>query len=360
VPSSRSAAESAPALEVPRGHEELVRGLWRAARAQRLAHFLLLTGPAGAGKWLAVRRLAAGLLCAKGPGEPCGACGPCRRVAAGSHADLLVLDPLAAEVERIPVAWVNGAAGSGDEAPREWIESFLALKSAEGGWRIVLLREAERMAHGQNHAQNALLKTLEEPAPGTLLVLETSRPDRLLPTIHSRAHVLACAAPGARVTREVLAAHGHAGAHAELAARWSRGAPGVALELLARRAPESRAVLFEVLRGARRALDVQQELWELEIELRAGSERARDRERAAWLLGQAHGLLHDAWRAGNGAPLDALVHGDLGAALAAAWPARRAAHAERRLLELAQACVDIGSNLAPEQALERGLAALSE
>ncbi|MBM3978422.1 MAG: AAA family ATPase, partial [Planctomycetes bacterium] len=205
-------SEAALALEVPRGHEELVRGLWRAARARKLAHFLLLRGPDGCGKWLAARWLAAGLLCARGPGEPCGACGPCRRVAAGSHADLLELDPLRAEVERIPVAWVSG----GEDAPREFIESFLALKSAEGGWRIVLLREAARMAHGQNHAQNALLKTLEEPAPGTLLVLETARPDRLLPTILSRALVIECAAPGLELTRELLSARGHAGAEAAL------------------------------------------------------------------------------------------------------------------------------------------------
>lgn len=348
-------SEAAAALELPRGHEELVRGLWRAAHAGRLAHFLLLCGPDGCGKWLAARWLAAGLLCARGPGDPCGACGPCRRVAAGSHADLLVLDPLAAEVERIPVAWVNGA---GDDAPREWIENFLALKSAEGGWRVVLLREAARMAHGQNHAQNALLKTLEEPAPGTLLVLETARPDRLLPTIKSRAHVLACRAPGAAVTLDVLAAHGHRGAAAELAARWSGGAPGAALELVARNAHAARAILLDVLAGKRRALDAQRELWELEMELGAGTDRARDRERAAWLLAQARGLALDAWRAGAGAPLDTLVHGDLGGALVATWPARRPLLAEQRLHALARAAVDVGANLAPEHALERGLAAL--
>jgi DNA polymerase-3 subunit delta' len=343
-------------FEIPRGHEELVRGLWRAARSQRLAHFVLFSGPDGAGKWLAARWFAAGMLCANGPGDPCGACGPCRRVAAGSHADLLVLDPLSAEVERIPVAWITG----GDDAPPEWIENFLALKSAEGGWRIVLLREAARMAHGQNHAQNALLKTLEEPAPGTLLLLETARPDRLLTTIRSRALHVTLSAPGLDVTQAVLAAHGIDAALARELARWSRGAPGAALALHARSAHASRALLLEVLRGRAAPAAALQQLWELEMELGAGTDKAQQRERAAILLEQALGLALDARRAGAGAATETLIHGDLGSELAELWPARRPALAEARLLELARARTDIASNLAPETALERGLMALVE
>jgi DNA polymerase-3 subunit delta' len=63
------------------------------------------------------------------------------------------------------------------------VPRFLSLTAAEGGWRIVLVEQMEAM---NAEAQNALLKTLEEPPPRALLLLTTAAPDRLLPTIRSR------------------------------------------------------------------------------------------------------------------------------------------------------------------------------
>ena len=63
------------------------------------------------------------------------------------------------------------------------MEDFLDLRAGEGGWKVVLVREAERLGEA---AQNAFLKTLEEPRPRVLLALESSRPERLLPTVRSR------------------------------------------------------------------------------------------------------------------------------------------------------------------------------
>ena len=170
----------------PRGHAEAVRGLWRAAARGRLPHALLFEGPDGTGKFLAARWLAQGLLCAGGPGDPCGACGPCRRLLSGgeqgNHPDCALIDPVQEETESISIDRIAERTGRGEK--RESAEAFLRLRPAEGGWRVLVIRDADRMLPP---AQNALLKTLEEPSPGTLLVLVTARPAALLDTVRSRA-----------------------------------------------------------------------------------------------------------------------------------------------------------------------------
>ena len=75
------------------GHELVLEGLWRAARAKRLAHALCFVGPEGVGKFLSAERLALGLVCARGIGAPCGTCGPCKRAQSDSHPDIFVIDP---------------------------------------------------------------------------------------------------------------------------------------------------------------------------------------------------------------------------------------------------------------------------
>ena len=76
------------------GHEEVLRGLWRAAGQGRLPHALLLEGPAGIGKFGAALRLVRGLLCERaGPeGGPCDRCPACKKVLSGNHLDVFVLD----------------------------------------------------------------------------------------------------------------------------------------------------------------------------------------------------------------------------------------------------------------------------
>ena len=168
----------------PRGHDALVVRLFDAARAGRLPHALLFEGPEGTGKFTAMRWFASGLLCAEGPGPPCGECGPCKRVRSDNHPDLYVVDPTASGEETLRVqriAYRPDAPNNPD--PEDCVESFLDLRAVEAELRPVLLREAHRM---NTAAQNALLKTLEEPRPGVVLVLETHRSDLLLETILSR------------------------------------------------------------------------------------------------------------------------------------------------------------------------------
>ncbi|HYZ34954.1 MAG TPA: DNA polymerase III subunit delta' [Crenalkalicoccus sp.] len=164
------------------GHEHAAATLAAAARAGRMHHAWLIAGPAGLGKATLAFRCARWLLA----GEPADAPGEAplfvpsespvfRRVAAGAHPDLLTLEPNTGERGRKEILRVEDARAAG---------RFLAHTAAEGGWRVVVVDEAERA--DSLAVQNALLKTLEEPPPRTVLLLTSAQPDRLLPTIRSR------------------------------------------------------------------------------------------------------------------------------------------------------------------------------
>ena len=160
------------------GHDDAALALMEAAGAERLHHAWLLAGPRGVGKATLAYRFARWLLAGRpSGGTPLGV--PVghpifRRVASGGHADLRVLAPNAGERGVKLMIRVDEVR----QVPR-----FLGLTAAEGGWRIVIVEQAEAM---NAEAQNALLKTLEEPPARALLLLTAAAPDRLLPTIRSR------------------------------------------------------------------------------------------------------------------------------------------------------------------------------
>lgn len=170
---------------------------WNAALWQRLTrdpsqlpHALLLHGPAGTGKKTFALTLANWLLCEQpGPEGPCGTCPSCAWFAQGNHPDFRLLEPQAAEEE-------TGKARKGGrpisvEQVREVLD-FTVLSAHRGGWRVVVLHPAEALNVA---AANALLKTLEEPPPGVIIVLVAHRPRRMLPTVLSRCHKLAVPLP---------------------------------------------------------------------------------------------------------------------------------------------------------------------
>lgn len=163
----------------------------------RLPHAVLLHGPAGVGKLDLGMALANALLCtAPTPAGACGACDACNWFEKGNHPDFRRLEPAENESGK------NGAGN--DEAAEESAEKskssrkggkliqvdrvrevtrFLELSSHRGGWRVALIQPAEMM---NASAANALLKTLEEPPAGVLLILVTHQMGRLLPTVVSR------------------------------------------------------------------------------------------------------------------------------------------------------------------------------
>jgi DNA polymerase III subunit delta' len=347
-------------VDVPRplAHDALIERLWLAARAGRLPHALLFEGRAGIGKFTAARWFALGCLCARGPGVPCLACGPCRRVTSGgggsNHADLFVIDPLAEGEERIRIGRIAERSSEGEESAGQSLESFLGLRALEGGMRVVLVRECQRM---NVPAQNALLKTLEEPRPGTLMVLETHRPASLLATIKSRCIRIRFEALSRAQCEQVLAARGLEAHEAGELARLAEGSPGLALAMAQNGSRAIRARLVAAALGEASPLDVAEELWEVEGEFAGKTSGAEDRERGRVVLDLAQALVRDAWRARAGVPAADLANGDVAVALA-----RRADERElaRRGEFLAQARVDVDQNLAPGPLLERALLVLAD
>lgn len=155
--------------------------LVRRGRNGRLPTGLLVHGATGVGKALLTRALVQALLCQRADDtEPaCGECNGCRSFLGGVHPEVMTLEPEEAGKE-ILIA-----------AAREAIE-FLGL-SGSGNLRSVIIRPADAL---NTNAANALLKTLEEPPPGAMLILEAAQPARLPATIRSRCQMIEIATPG--------------------------------------------------------------------------------------------------------------------------------------------------------------------
>ena len=206
------------------GHATAEAAILEALRGGRLHHAWLITGPEGVGKATLAYRFARRLLAGGGAALDMAASEPVfRRVAAGTHADLLTIErewddkkkrlkkQIAAETARL-------------------IPPFLHLTPAEGGWRVVILDGAEDL---NPQSANALLKVLEEPPARAVLMLVCSAPGRLLPTIRSRCRHLALAPLGEAPMRRVLEMYLPAVQDADRAvlAGLSDGSPGRALAL---------------------------------------------------------------------------------------------------------------------------------
>jgi hypothetical protein len=205
-------------------------------------HAVLLVGPASSGKTTLAMDLAAGLLCVDPDpaARPCRQCRGCRLVASGNHLDLHRLAPEGAGLQvRI------GNANHPEPGTIRHLVGELALLPVEGGARVAIVEQADRM---NDDAQNALLKMLEEPPPGVTIVLCVDDEECLLPTVRSR-----CARVrlGPVAGREIEIWLGELGtADAPSAARFARlaaGSPGLALAYA--RAPEAARLRGEIARG---------------------------------------------------------------------------------------------------------------
>ena len=152
--------------------ESLWQGLLKRKGEGHLPHALLFSGPAGLGKRHLATGLAQSILCEQpaSNGAACDHCRSCRLFRAGSHPDYLLIEP-EEEGKSILVDQVRK------------LDSFQTMKAHYGKGKVILLEPADRM---NTNAANALLKTLEEPTEGTVLILSTDRPMALLPTIRSR------------------------------------------------------------------------------------------------------------------------------------------------------------------------------
>lgn len=207
----------------------------------RMGHALLLTGPVMLGKRIVAERLAQRVLCTQrqDDGEPCGRCRSCQLFAARTQSDPLEVRPDGSPAHPQghpghPDAYFVGyAINSKTGKPRteiviEQIRALsekLSLTPQYGGAQIGLVEPAEAINHS---AQNALLKTLEEPQPGRFLWLVCADPAHLSATIRSRCQRLEFRLPPRTEALAWLQARGHAAKAANEALDAARGHPGLA------------------------------------------------------------------------------------------------------------------------------------
>ena len=222
------------------------RAYARAAQAideGRLAHGLLICGPARLGKRAVAEALAQRLLCeARAPGaEACGQCRGCRLFASRSQRETVETRPdgtLAHPWGRPghPDAFFVGHVLNEKANPQKMrteivieqireVSEKLALTPQYGGAQVVVVDPADAVNHA---ASNALLKTLEEPQPGRYLWLVTAYPSRLPATIRSRCQKLEFRLPAHDEALRWLQAQGHAAKAASEALQAARGHPGLA------------------------------------------------------------------------------------------------------------------------------------
>lgn len=210
------------------GHAVPDAVLSRALQSGRLAHAYLFHGPRSVGKRSAARVFASAIQCERlrgaagdptHPGlRPCGVCDSCRRVAAGTHPDVIEVEPDTATGQNISVKQAGAVVASA------------ALRPKSGARRIFIVANAELL---HEDAANALLKTLEEPGEFGLLLLCAPNQELLLPTIRSRCQpVRFDPVPAAVIAAALEERHGVDPAEAAAVARAAAGCPGTALGLL--------------------------------------------------------------------------------------------------------------------------------
>src|SRR5262245_36450542 len=169
------------------GQTSTVSTLTNAITQERLHHAYLFSGTRGVGKTTLARLFARALNCVKGPTtEPCGACDPCREIAAGSSMDVIEIDG----ASNRKVEDVDPLREAARYAP------------ARDRHKIFLIDEVHMLSET---AFNALLKILEEPPPRTLFLFATTEPQEMPETILSRCLHLACRRVGRQEIADALA-----------------------------------------------------------------------------------------------------------------------------------------------------------
>ena len=174
-----------------RGHERIEHDLRSAYRSGRLAHAYLFVGPSGIGKRRFAVELAKAILCESSTGvlAACDRCPACLQAMAGTHPDLIQAER-PDDKQDIPIELIRELCAN------------LGLKAARGERKVLILDDADDL---NDASANAFLKTLEEPPPGTLIVLLATQADSQLSTVTSRCQVLNFRPLPGDAIRELLA-----------------------------------------------------------------------------------------------------------------------------------------------------------
>lgn len=156
------------------GHKDIINYIRNAVREDKVSHAYILNGERGAGKKMLANLFAATLLCEKGGPDPCNECHSCRQAESSNHPDIIKVThekPNSISVDDI----------------REQVNNTIMIKPYQGPYKVYIIPQADMMT---TQAQNALLKTIEEPPEYAVIMLLTENADTLLPTINSRCVML--------------------------------------------------------------------------------------------------------------------------------------------------------------------------
>jgi DNA polymerase III subunit delta' len=303
------------------GHRRLTTLIARAIARESLPPTLLFAGPPGVGKWAVARAAAQAVNCTDPikPGDlapyleidACGKCRTCDRVARGVHVDVNMLEP-------------DDRASIKIDPVRE-VLSKVSYRPFEGRLRVVLIRDADAL---QTEAQNSLLKSLEEPPPGTMFILTTAVPGVLLPTVRSRCMRLRFGhLTAAEVSAGLLRDHEYDEADARAAAPLADGSLGQALALIDNDLSMFRELAMALLQHSANRSDSPSRVQAASALHTGSSKKERTREDVAIVLRLMASMLRDLEAINAGADRSVLANplltGDL-EALARAYSGDRA------------------------------------
>ncbi len=195
------------------GQEQITGHLQNAIRMGKVSHAYIIQGEAGSGKKLLADTFATTLQCEEGGIEPCGHCQSCKQAVSGNHPD----------IRRV----THEKASISVDDIRLQLNNDILVKPYSRPYKVYIIDEAEKMTE---QAQNAMLKTIEEPPEYAIIILLTVNAKLLLPTILSRC-ILLNVRPVARgqITRLLTEQYGIASFMAEVAADFADGVPGKAI-----------------------------------------------------------------------------------------------------------------------------------
>lgn len=283
------------------GHARLTSLLSRAVQRETLPPALLFAGPSGVGKRLVAMAIAEALNCLDPVSsdacvrDGCGVCAACRRIARLVHPDVIVVTP--SDTGTIKVDQV-----------REVIERA-GYRPFEGRRRVVIIDDADAMLPG---AQNALLKTLEEPPSASTFILVSSMPDSLLSTVRSRCPRLRFGTLSPDEVATVLVRdHQYEAADARAVAADADGSIGRALSAASADLVDARATAAHVLEQTARLSDPARRIEVAKDFSGAKSSSASERDQLSACLRALASLLRDVGVLTVGGNADGLANADL-------------------------------------------------
>lgn len=256
------------------GHRHLLNLVAGAVARESLPPSLIFAGPDGVGKRSAAVALAQLVNCATPVDrDACGTCASCTRVARLVHADVFLVEPGDTGVIKV-------------DQVREVIERT-AYRPFEGRRRVVIVDEADALL---SEAQNALLKTLEEPPAASMFVLVTARPDELLPTVRSRCQRLRFGRLSpADIAAVLMERHNYSPTDAHAAASAADGSLGLALAGGSAALGEAREAAAEMLQHVAGTADPRRRLDSAKL-LSGGGDREEVRRRLRALASMVRDL----------------------------------------------------------------------